>query len=86
MFQLQRGEQHHDSTRANEHRDLVRRLGHLVAALPYDLRVAFVMCDLEEMPGADAARAIGVPEGTLWRRLHDARKSLRVSLTEEGRA
>ena len=63
------GEQHHDSTRVNEHRDLVRRLGHLVAALPYNLRVAPGPCNLEEMPGADAPRAIGVPEGTLWRRL-----------------
>jgi RNA polymerase sigma-70 factor (ECF subfamily) len=75
-----------DEGRAAEHRDLVRHLGRLLTALPYDLRVAFVMCDLEEITGADAARALGVPEGTLWRRLHEARKSLRESLDREGRA
>jgi RNA polymerase sigma-70 factor, ECF subfamily len=69
-----------DESRSAEHRDLVRHLGKLLTALPYDLRVAFVMCDLEEIPGADAARVLGVPEGTLWRRLHQARKSLRASL------
>jgi RNA polymerase sigma-70 factor (ECF subfamily) len=73
-----------DESRAAEHRDLVRRLGKLLTALPYDLRVAFVMCDLEEIAGADAARALGVPEGTLWRRLHEARKSLRASLDDDG--
>jgi RNA polymerase sigma-70 factor (ECF subfamily) len=86
VFHLQRGDDRVDATRNAEQRDLVRRLGALVAALPYDLRVAFVMCDLEELAGADAALALGIPEGTLWRRLHDARKSLRSSLTEEGRA
>ena len=75
-----------DANRTAEHRDLVRHLGKLLTALPYNLRVAFVICDLEEIPGADAARALGVPEGTLWRRLHEARKSLRSSLEAEGHA
>jgi RNA polymerase sigma-70 factor (ECF subfamily) len=78
-----RPERSADEGRAAEHRDLVRRLGKLLTALPYDLRVAFVMCDLEEIAGADAARVLGVPEGTLWRRLHEARKSLRSSLDLE---
>jgi RNA polymerase sigma-70 factor (ECF subfamily) len=86
VFHLQRRGDRIDATRATEQRDLVRRLGNLVAALPPDLRVAFVMCDLEELPGADAARALGVPEGTLWRRLHEARKALRSSLRDEGHA
>ena len=59
-----------------ERRQLVDRMTDAIAALPYDLRVAFVLCDLEEVRGADAARALGVPEGTLWRRLHEARKTL----------
>jgi RNA polymerase sigma-70 factor (ECF subfamily) len=86
VFQIQRREDRVDTSRNNEHRDLVRRIGNLVAALPPDLRVAFVMCDLEEIAGADAARALSIPEGTLWRRLHEARKSLRSSLGDEGRA
>lgn len=50
--------------------------------LPHDLRVAFVMCDLEEVSGVEAARALGVRPGTLWRRLHDARLALRSAVKE----
>ena len=38
------------------------------------------MCELEETPGKDAAEALGVPEGTLWRRLHEAREALRRAM------
>ena len=73
-----------DADRNAERRDLLRKLEAAVAALPHNLRVAFVMCDLEEIAGVEAARALGVPEGTLWRRLHDARRALRESLDREG--
>jgi RNA polymerase sigma-70 factor, ECF subfamily len=59
---------------------LVGRLGAALDALPHDLRAAFVLCDLEEVAGVDAARALGVRAGTLWRRLHDARRALRDAL------
>jgi RNA polymerase sigma-70 factor, ECF subfamily len=75
-----------DAVRFVESRDLLRRLGRLVASLPYDLRVVYVMCDVEELAGAEAARALGVPEGTVWRRLHDARRTLRAALERGGRA
>ena len=45
-----------------------------------DLREVFVMCDLEEVPGAEAATALGLREGTLWWRLSEARKALRKAL------
>ena len=48
--------------------------------LPHDLRAAYVMCDLEEMPGVEAARILDVRAGTLWRRLHDARRALRAAI------
>lgn len=63
--------------------ELVERLLPALDALSHDLRVAFVLCDLEGVPGIDAARALGVRKGTMWRRLHDARKRLRDAL--EGR-
>ena len=53
-------------------------------ALPHDLRAAFVLCDLEEMPGVEAARALDVRAGTLWRRLHEARRALRAALFDGG--
>jgi RNA polymerase sigma factor (sigma-70 family) len=65
-------------------RELVGRLGDALAELPHELRVAFVMCDLEGVAGVEAARLIGVRKGTMWRRLHEARKALRGAL--EGRS
>jgi RNA polymerase sigma-70 factor (ECF subfamily) len=69
-----------------ERRELVDRMTDAIAALPYDLRVVFVLCDIEEVRGADAARTLGVPEGTLWRRLHDARKALQRQVLDGRRA
>src|SRR5262245_17695246 len=59
---------------------LVARLGAALDELPHDLRAAFVLCDLEEVPGVEAARALGVRAGTLWRRLHEARRAPRVAI------
>jgi RNA polymerase sigma-70 factor, ECF subfamily len=59
-----------------EHQELLGRVYAALEQLPPEQRSAFVMCDLEELRGVDAARTLGIPEGTLWRRLHDARKSL----------
>lgn len=59
------------------------RLQAMIQELPPDLRAAFVMCDLEQIPGVDAARSLGVPAGTLWRRLHEARRLLRDALQGE---
>jgi RNA polymerase sigma-70 factor (ECF subfamily) len=64
-------------------RELLARLADALAELPHDLRVAFVLCDLEQIPGVEAARTLGVREGTMWRRLHDARRALRAAI--EGR-
>jgi RNA polymerase sigma-70 factor (ECF subfamily) len=48
--------------------------------------VVYLMCDVEEIPGVEVARTLGLREGTLWRRLHDARRALRASLEREGNA
>jgi RNA polymerase sigma-70 factor (ECF subfamily) len=58
----------------------VNRLAVALEQLPDDLRVVYVMCDLEEVPGVDAARALGLRAGTLWRRLHEARRALREAI------
>jgi DNA-directed RNA polymerase specialized sigma24 family protein len=39
-----------------------------------------VLVDLEGERGIDAAAALGIPEGTLWRRVHEARVRLREEL------
>jgi RNA polymerase sigma-70 factor (ECF subfamily) len=68
-----------------ERDQFLKAIGEALADLPHDQRVAFVMCDLEDIPGVEAARVIGVPQGTLWRRLHFARKALRAALEESTR-
>ncbi len=65
---------------AAERNELVDQLEVALRALSHDQRVAFVMCDLEGIPGVEAARTLGVRKGTMWRRLHDARKALRAVL------
>ena len=67
-----------------EQQQLMLRLREALSALPHDLRVALVMCDLEDIPGRDAAFVLDIPTGTLYRRIHEARRALRT-LVEEGR-
>ena len=59
---------------------LLARLPDAIAALPHELRTAFVIVDLEGEKGCDAALALGIPEGTLWRRLFQARQVLRRAI------
>lgn len=62
-----------------ERRQLLAILSVAVAELSPDHRVAFLLCDVEGMAGVDVARALGLREGTLWRRLHEARRRLRAA-------
>jgi len=52
------------------------RLRAALAALPSRYREVVVLCDLEELSYADAARAIGCAVGTVRSRLHRARMRL----------
>jgi RNA polymerase sigma-70 factor (ECF subfamily) len=63
---------------ASQRSELCGRLTAAVAELPESLRAPFILCEIEELPGAEAARLLNLREGTLWRRLHDARKLLRA--------
>jgi RNA polymerase sigma-70 factor, ECF subfamily len=58
----------------------VHRLAAALDQLPHDLRVVYVLCELEDMPGVEAARVLEVRPGTLWRRLHEARRALRDAI------
>ena len=59
------------------------RLPVAITALPHDQRAALVLVDLEGEKGCDAALALGIPEGTLWRRVYQARQALRAALGGE---
>jgi RNA polymerase sigma-70 factor (ECF subfamily) len=67
-----------------ERRRLLERIADAIAGLPHDLQVAFALCDLEQLPGTEVARVLEIPEGTLWRRLHMARKAVRAAIDERG--
>jgi RNA polymerase sigma-70 factor, ECF subfamily len=66
-----------------ERRRMLERIADAVAALPHDQQVAFILCDLEQVPGVEAAKVLGVPEGTIWRRLHVARRAMRAVLARD---
>jgi RNA polymerase sigma factor (sigma-70 family) len=55
-----------------------------VARLPDRFRSCVILCDLEGLSYAQAARQLGVPVGTVQSRLARARKRLRQSLARRG--
>lgn len=52
-------------------------------ALPEGFRAVIVMVDLRDLSYRDAARALGVPVGTVMSRLHRGRKLLAAQMEEE---
>lgn len=61
-------------------RERAARLRSAIAALPDKLREAFVLVYLEGIAGGEVATLLGVREGTIWKRLFQARARLRESL------
>jgi RNA polymerase sigma-70 factor (ECF subfamily) len=56
------------------------RIARGIGDLPQDLQLAFVLCDLEEIRGADVARMLDIPRKELWARVHGARNRLSGAL------
>jgi RNA polymerase sigma-70 factor (ECF subfamily) len=67
-------------------RQLMARLERAVAALPEDIQLVFCMCELEGIKGVEVARILGMREGTVWRKLHEARTILREAVERGGTA
>jgi RNA polymerase sigma factor (sigma-70 family) len=68
------------------HEDLLERLDHELSRLPEKYRVPVVLCELEGKGRREAARLLGVPEGTLSWRLAQAKKMLARRLSRHGTA
>jgi RNA polymerase sigma factor (sigma-70 family) len=49
-------------------------------------RITVLMAEVEGLSCAEIAEALGVPIGTVWTRLHAARRELRVAMEIEGRS
>ena len=62
----------------------------ILHSMPDDLRIVFVLCDIEELTAAEVAVLEGIPPGTVASRLRRARKEFqdrtkRVLVSAEGR-
>jgi RNA polymerase sigma-70 factor (ECF subfamily) len=53
-----------------------------LAALPADLREAFLLVRAEGLKYREAAQVLGIPQGTVQWRVHEASRRLRVLLTD----
>jgi RNA polymerase sigma-70 factor (ECF subfamily) len=60
----------------------VQRAHRALAELSKKKREVFVMIVLEQLSGEAVAQALGIPVGTVWTRLHHARRELRALLGE----
>ncbi len=65
-------------------RDLRPILDDAINGLPAKYRVPFVLCHLQGLTNAQAARQLGCPEGTVATRLSRARQRLRGRLAKHG--
>ncbi|MCW5802534.1 MAG: RNA polymerase sigma factor [Deltaproteobacteria bacterium] len=63
-----------------EQRKLLARVETALAHLSREHQIVFILCDLEQLPGTEVAGILDIPEGTLWRRLHEARKAIRTEI------
>src|SRR5204863_4521539 len=66
--------------------ELLRHLDDEVGRLPEKHREALVLCDLEGKSRKEAARILGVPEGTISSRLTTARQLLAAGMAKDGGA
>ncbi|MBO6937423.1 MAG: sigma-70 family RNA polymerase sigma factor [Deltaproteobacteria bacterium] len=69
-----------DPERHAETVQLYGRLGEALDALSPSLRTAVVLVLLEGMPHKEAATVLGIPEGTVAWRIHEARRRMRIML------
>jgi RNA polymerase sigma-70 factor (ECF subfamily) len=69
-----------DPRAAVEARSDLERLGRALSDLPARKRVVIVMAEIEGMSCAEIAMELGIPVGTVWTRLHHARKQLLEAL------
>jgi RNA polymerase sigma-70 factor (ECF subfamily) len=69
--------------RAVESRQMVERVSAALDGLSHERRAVFLLCEVEELSGPEAARALGAPAGTIGRWLFEARAAVRAALAEE---
>lgn len=65
-----------------ELRQQLHRVAEAIERLPADAKLTFVLAEIEGAPADDIARLQGIPIGTVYSRLHAARKAFRAAYAE----
>lgn len=63
-----------------QNREYLERLEEAVSRLPERLQMAYVFCVIYQIPGRTAAQELKIPEGTLSRRVREARQQLATEI------
>ena len=82
-FSLSQLSLHADVERRILAKDGLDAVARALSKLSEKKRVVLLLADLEEVPCEEIARALGVPVGTVWTRLHYARRELQHELALE---
>ncbi len=69
---------------AARRKQLARALVRALDELPFEQRVAIVLCEVEERTAAEAAAMVGAPEATIRTRVFHGKKKLRDALDKQG--
>jgi RNA polymerase sigma-70 factor (ECF subfamily) len=81
---VREGERHTDPHRELSARDEVNRLSKALEKLSEPKRIVLLLAETEGLSSEDIASALQIPVGTVWTRLHHARRDLRRMLGRDG--
>jgi RNA polymerase sigma-70 factor (ECF subfamily) len=81
---VREGERHTDPHRELSARDEVSRLADALERLTEPKRIVLLLAETEGLSSDDIAAALHIPVGTVWTRLHHARRDLRRLLGRDG--
>ena len=81
---VREGERHTDPHRELTARDEVNRLSAALEKLTEPKRIVLLLAETEGLSSDEIASALQIPVGTVWTRLHHARRDLRRLLGREG--
>jgi RNA polymerase sigma-70 factor (ECF subfamily) len=81
---VREGQRHTDPHRALSARDEVNRLSKALEKLSEPKRIVLLLAETEGLSSEDIATALQIPVGTVWTRLHHARRDLRRLLGRDG--
>jgi RNA polymerase sigma-70 factor (ECF subfamily) len=68
-----------DPAAAVEARQSLEQAWRMLAALPAERRLAFVLCEIEGLSARQAAEALGTSETAVWKRVSAARQAIRAA-------